>query len=381
MHEYLKNLQYIYHNGKDRGDRTGTGTRSVFGKINMEFDLHVGAQWLPTIPLLTTKRIHLPSVIHELLWMLSGDTDVRYLKENKVRIWDEWVIPETAKYRTLMWGERIRLMSKKPEYEDFLHVTDMMREDGRSQEHIIRVQSDKMDRAGVPDKVLVSGDLGPVYGAQWRKWQDTQIVWTEKYQKEKASYDTRGYRALGEVPLDLNLNGTVLYREVDQIARLEERLQNNPECRRLIVSAWNVAKLDEMALPPCHTLAQWYVETNEDGEQLLSCKLYQRSGDFFLGVPFNIAFYSILTHMLAAVHGMKAHKFYHTCGDAHIYHNHFDQVAEQLGRLPSNEPAFIDIRTKDEANYPYSSILDINYQDIRITGYNPMPGIAAPVAV
>lgn len=375
MHEYLRNLQYIYHNGNDRGDRTGTGTRSVFGKINMEFDLHHGARRLPTIPLLTTKKIHLPSVIHELLWMLSGDTNVRYLKANKVRIWDEWVIPGTEKMAMLTYGDRIRIANTRGLLDAYTEYRKTLT-DADDWGALSQWLTDK----GIPEQQLVAGELGPVYGAQWRKWQDTQTVWSEKYKREKESYDKRGYRVLGEVPLDLHMNGSVLYREVDQIARLEERLQNNPECRRLIVSAWNVGKLDEMALPPCHTLAQWYVEEGEDGEQLLSCKLYMRSADFFLGVPFNIAFYSILTHMLAAVHGMRAHKFHYSAGDAHIYHNHFEQVAEQLGRLPSNEPAFINVHVTDEANYPYSSVLDIKYDDIEITGYHPQDAIAAPVA-
>lgn len=379
MHEYLRNLQNIYHNGKDRNDRTGTGTRSIFGSINMEFDLHTGGA--PTIPLLTTKRIHLPSVIHELLWMLSGDTNIRYLKKNKVRIWDEWVIPETAEYRILKWSERLSLMSKKPEYDDFLAVTERAKVDGLSMDYILDIQSHRMEKAGVPETVLVAGDLGPVYGAQWRKWDDTRVIYKPLYEKDREFYISRGFKMISDAGIDYDTPGVVIHREVDQIARLEERLQNNPECRRLIVSAWNVAKLDEMALPPCHTLAQWYVETNEDGEQLLSCKLYQRSGDFFLGIPFNIAFYSILTHMLAKVHGMTAHKFYHTCGDAHIYHNHFDQVSEQLGRMPTKEPAYIKINTGDEANYPYGSILDISYEDIEIEGYDPMDAISAPVAV
>ena len=226
MKQYLDLLRHIMDDGTDRGDRTGTGTRSVFGH-QMRFNLDDG------FPLLTTKKLHLRSIIYELLWFLRGDTNVRYLQENGVRIWNEWAD--------------------------------------------------------------CNGDLGPVYGHQWRSWPDGK-------------------------------GGTI-----DQISQVVEQIRNNPESRRLIVSAWNVAEVADMALPPCHLLFQFYVTGDR-----LSLQLYQRSADTFLGVPFNIASYALLLMMVAQVTGLKPGEFIHTIGDAHIYSNHFDQVREQLSRAPGN---------------------------------------------
>ena len=226
MKQYLDLLRHIMDDGTDRGDRTGTGTRSVFGH-QMRFNLDDG------FPLLTTKKLHLRSIIYELLWFLRGDTNVRYLQENGVRIWNEWADS--------------------------------------------------------------NGDLGPVYGHQWRSWPDGK-------------------------------GGTI-----DQISQVVEQIRNNPESRRLIVSAWNVAEVADMALPPCHLLFQFYVTGDR-----LSLQLYQRSADTFLGVPFNIASYALLLMMVAQVTGLKPGEFIHTIGDAHIYSNHFDQVREQLSRAPGN---------------------------------------------
>ncbi|WP_428673792.1 thymidylate synthase, partial [Roseibium sp.] len=228
MQQYLDLLQKILDEGADRGDRTGTGTRSIFGH-QMRFDLSKG------FPLVTTKKLHLRSIIHELLWFLAGDTNIRYLKENGVRIWDDWA-----------------------------------------------------------DE---NGELGPVYGYQWRSWPAPDG------------------------------------RSIDQIANLLEMIRTNPDSRRLIVSAWNPALVDEMALPPCHSLFQFYVA---DGR--LSCQLYQRSADVFLGVPFNIASYALLTMMVAQVTGLRLGDFVHTFGDAHLYSNHFDQAREQLTRDPRPLP-------------------------------------------
>ena len=228
MQQYLDFLRHVRDHGSDRGDRTGIGTRSVFG-YQMRFDLSQG------FPVLTTKKLHLRSIIHELLWFLAGDTNIKYLKDNGVRIWDEWADEE--------------------------------------------------------------GNLGPVYGHQWRSWP------------------------------------TPDGRTVDQIGQLLDQIRNSPESRRLIVSAWNVADVDKMALPPCHCLFQFYVA---DGK--LSCQLYQRSADLFLGVPFNIASYALLTMMVAQVTGLQPGDFVHSFGDAHIYHNHFDQVDEQLTRKPRSLP-------------------------------------------
>ena len=264
MKQYLDLLSHVKKNGIKKEDRTGTGTLSVFG-YQMRFNLADG------FPLLTTKKIHLKSVIHELLWFLSGETNIKYLKDNSVSIWDEWAD--------------------------------------------------------------TNGDLGPVYGHQWRSW------------------DT----ASGE--------------SVDQIAQLIDQLKNNPDSRRLIVSAWNVGAIAEMKLPPCHAFFQFYV-----AEKKLSCQLYQRSADIFLGVPFNIASYALLTMMVAEVSNLEYGEFVHTLGDAHIYINHLDQVNEQLERAPKPLPQM-------KINRKIKNIFDFKYDDFELIGYDPYPLIKAPVAV
>jgi thymidylate synthase len=260
---YLDLLADILASGVAREDRTGTGTLSVFGR-QMRFDLQAG------FPLLTTKKLHLKSIIYELLWFLRGDTNVRWLQERGVKIWDEWADPE--------------------------------------------------------------GELGPVYGKQWRSW---------------AAPDGR---------------------VVDQIAGVLHAIRTNPNSRRLIVSAWNPAEVDSMALPPCHCLFQFYVS-----EDRLSCQLYQRSGDVFLGVPFNIASYALLTLMMAQVTGLKPGEFVHTLGDAHLYSNHLDQAREQLGRTPFDPPE-MRIAPKDD-------LFGFEYEDFQLEGYQAHPHIKAAVAV
>lgn len=264
MEQYHKLLEHILENGVDRGDRTGTGTRAVFG-YQMRFDLQKG------FPCLTTKKLHLRSIIHELLWFLSGDTNIKYLKENNVSIWDEWA-----------------------------------------------------------DE---NGDLGPVYGHQWRSWPARD-------------------------------GGTI-----DQITKLVDQIKNNPNSRRLIVSAWNVADVDKMALPPCHCLFQFFVA---DGK--LSCQLYQRSADTFLGVPFNIASYALLTMMLAQVCDLKPGEFVHTFGDTHLYSNHFEQAKLQLSRDFRPLPTM-------KINPEVKNIFDFRYEDFELINYDPHPHIKAAVAV
>ncbi|MCC0026993.1 MAG: thymidylate synthase [Brucellaceae bacterium] len=264
MRQYLDLLSHVLDNGVDRGDRTGTGTRSVFG-YQMRFDLDDG------FPVLTTKRLHLRSIIHELLWFLSGDTNIAYLNSNGVSIWDEWA-----------------------------------------------------------DE---NGDLGPVYGAQWRSWPDGR-------------------------------GGTI-----DQITGLLDQIRRNPDSRRLIVSAWNPAEVDHMALPPCHCLFQFYV-----AEGRLSCQLYQRSADIFLGVPFNIASYALLTMMIAQVSGLKPGHFIHTLGDAHLYHNHFEQARLQLTRTPRALPFM-------KLNPAVRDLFAFRYEDFELVGYEADPSIKAPIAV
>lgn len=264
MKQYQDLLEHVLETGVDRMDRTGTGTRAVFG-YQMRYDLAEG------FPLLTTKKLHLKSIVHELLWFLKGDTNIAYLKDNGVSIWDAWAD--------------------------------------------------------------ANGDLGPVYGYQWRSWP-----------KPDGGH-------------------------VDQIANLIHQIKTNPNSRRLIVSAWNPALVDEMALPPCHCLFQFYV-----AEGKLSCQLYQRSGDIFLGVPFNIASYALLTMMIAQVCGLKPGDFVHTLGDAHLYSDHFDQAREQLQRAPRLLP-------KMELNPSVADVFDFTFDDFTLSGYDPHPHIRAKVAV
>ena len=264
MKQYLDLLKHIRENGVMKEDRTGTGTQSVFG-YQMRFNLEEG------FPLLTTKKVHLKSIIYELLWFIAGDTNIKYLQDHGVTIWDEWA-----------------------------------------------------------DE---NGELGPVYGHQWRSWPAPDG------------------------------------RSIDQLSQVIDLIKNNPDSRRILVTAWNPGEVDKMALPPCHCLFQFYVA---DGK--LSCQLYQRSADVFLGVPFNIASYALLTLMLAQVCSLKPGEFIHTTGDTHIYKNHFDQVALQLSREPRKLPVM-------KLNPDVKSLFDFKYEDFTLEGYDPWPAIKAPVAV
>ncbi len=264
MRQYLDLLERVLAEGDDRAERTGTGARAIFGH-QMRFDLSAG------FPLLTTKKLHLKSIIHELLWFIAGDTNIAYLNEHGVTIWDEWAD--------------------------------------------------------------ANGELGPVYGRQWRSWP------------------------AGDG------------KTIDQLSWVIDELKRNPSSRRLVVSAWNPAEIADMALPPCHCLFQFFVSNRR-----LSCQLYQRSADIFLGVPFNIASYALLTHMVAQTAGLEAGDFVHTLGDAHLYHNHFDQAREQLSRVPGAPPSL-------RLNPEVSSIFDFTYDDIAIRDYIAAPSIKAPIAV
>ncbi|ENO91441.1 thymidylate synthase [Thauera sp. 28] len=264
MQQYLDLMRHVLEHGDAKTDRTGTGTLSVFG-WQMRFDLRAG------FPLVTTKKLHTRSIIHELLWFLQGDTNIRYLKENGVSIWDEWAAPD--------------------------------------------------------------GELGPVYGKQWRRWE------------------------------------TADGRSIDQIARLVEGIRRNPDSRRHIVSAWNPGEVDNMALPPCHALFQFYVANGK-----LSCQLYQRSADIFLGVPFNIASYALLTHMVAQACELEVADFVWTGGDCHLYMNHLEQAREQLSRTPRALPRLV-------LNPQVKDILAFRFEDFALDGYDPHPHIKAPVAI
>lgn len=311
--QYLDLLQYVLNQGHKKSDRTGTGTISTFG-YQMRFNLQ------ESFPLLTTKKIPFGLIKSELLWFLHGDTNIKYLLEHHNHIWDEWAFKnyiESADYTG-------------PDMSDFgrrsLVDTDFAKE--------YKVQKDKFDQAILTDDAFAQkfGNLGDVYGAQWRHWQ-----------KRDGGF-------------------------IDQIANVIDQIKKTPDSRRLIVSAWNPEDVPTMALPPCHTLFQFYVNDNK-----LSCQLYQRSGDLFLGVPFNIASYALLTHLIARETGLEVGEFIHTLGDAHIYLNHLDQVKEQLNRKPTMGPQ-LEIKSD-------KSIFEIEASDIIVNDYNPQPAIKAPVAV
>lgn len=294
MKQYLDFLKHILEKGAPKDDRTNTGTFSTFG-YQMRFDLSEG------FPLLTTKRVHLKSIIHELLWFINGDTNIKYLVDNDVRIWNEWPYEK---------------FKKSPEYNN-----------ETLEEFVLKIRSDQ----SFADKY---GDLGPVYGHQWRHFDGPNDVFR------------------------------------DQLGWVINEIKTNPNSRRLIVSSWNPTLIDQMALPPCHTLFQFYVRDNK-----LSCQLYQRSADAFLGVPFNIASYALLTMMVAQICGLEPGDFVHTIGDAHIYSNHIEQVNKQLSRVPRSLPKMI-IHNKEAKN-----IADFKFEDFELVDYNPYKGIKAEVAV
>lgn len=336
MQQYLDMMKHVLENGHQKNDRTGTGTISVFGP-QMRFDLRKG------FPLVTTKKCHLRSIIHELLWFLKGETNIQYLKDNNVTIWDEWASE--------------------------------------------------------------SGDLGPVYGKQWREWVDTKLVNTWDDASKKVLYD-RGYQFVGNIARDdPSRSVSVMVKGHDQISKVLDQLRNDPDNRRIIVSAWNVGELDDMALAPCHSFFQFYtreldmnermswameqgilpelkdcvrpaefLDANNVPKRTLSCQLYQRSADVFLGVPFNIASYALLLHMVAQQVNMAVGEFVWTGGDVHLYSNHLEQAKLQLTREPRPLPTLL-IKRKPE------SIFDYQFDDFEIVGYDPHPAIKAPVAI
>lgn len=305
MRQYLDLLEDIKTNGVKKADRTGVGTISVFGR-QLRFDLNEG------FPLLTTKKVFLRGIIHELIWFLKGSTNMKYLVDNDVHIWDEW----PYRHYLIEQGKKVPGSSSADWKQGIAEFTDNIKKDSKFAKKW--------------------GELGPVYGYQWRSWP------------------------------------TPDGKHIDQIKQVIETIKNNPDSRRIIISAWNVADIEEMSkagLPPCHLLFQFYVA---DGK--LSCQMYQRSADTFLGVPFNIASYSLLTMMLAHVTGLKPGDFVHTFGDTHLYLNHLEQVDEQLKRKPKKLP-------KMKINPKVKSIDDFTIDDFELVGYDPDPAIWAPIAV
>lgn len=312
--QYLHLAEKILKEGNDRGDRTGTGTRSIFGH-QMRFDMADG------FPLLTTKRVAFRLVVSELLWFIKGDTNIRYLLEHNNHIWDEWAFANYVQSDAYTGPDMTNFGLRSQEDESFNEVYQ-----SQMRQFTDRILADEQFAAEF-------GDLGNVYGAQWRAWQSRQ----------------------GEV--------------IDQLKAVIEQIKHNPQSRRLIVTAWNPEDVPTAALPPCHVLFQFYVE-----EDKLSLQLYQRSGDLFLGVPFNIASYALLLHLVARETGLKAGEFIHSFGDVHIYQNHFDQIETQLSREGKPLPRLW-------LNPEKTSIFDFEVDDIRVEGYEPHALIKAPVAV
>ncbi|WP_083270969.1 thymidylate synthase [Bacillus marinisedimentorum] len=311
---YLEMLQHVLDHGTEKGDRTGTGTVSVFG-YQMRFDLNEG------FPLLTTKRIPFRLIASELLWFIKGDTNIRYLLENSNNIWNEWAFKNWVESDEYRGPDMTDFGRRSLEDEEFnaIYVQEM---DAFKE----RILTDD-------DFAKTYGELGPVYGKQWRAWE------------------------------------TVRGETIDQLKDVIEQIKQNPDSRRHLVVGYNPADIETMALPPCHSLFQFYVA---DGK--LSCQLYQRSGDLFLGIPFNIASYALLTELIAHECGLEPGEFVHTIGDAHIYINHIEQVKKQLAREPKPFP---ELRIREDVR----SVFDVEMEDIRIEGYDPHPGIKAPVAV
>jgi thymidylate synthase len=382
-HQYNDWLRFILENGERRDDRTKTGTISAFGDVNMKFDLR------KNFPAICGKRLMFLTMKKETIrWMLAGRYDLKSLKDMNVHIWDGNVKPGTEVYEgpLLTFSERIRMLTPGQlgllnEYREEFH------ENGeRGESEWLDYAEMKLNNWGVPENALSDGYLGPIYGKQWRAWEDIRIVPASEMYAQDA-YEKWGSRGFSHTQFS-DLNHVVIRREIDQIKLVEDAIKNevlfhqgklpkHSAGRRIILTGWNVAQLDEMQLPPCHTLAQWYVSSNTDkeGKHFLDCKLFMRSNDIFLGMPFNVAQYAMLTEMLAHAHGLTARFFHVTEGDAHIYANHVDAVTKQLQRPVIHKAPKLVIHSG-----PVNSILDIKVEDIELVGYESYDSIKAPIA-
>lgn len=379
---YLTAAEHLLYNGVIKDDRTGTGTHSDFGTIQVEYDLE-DEDGMPIVCLPSTKKVFWEKAVVELVWMLSGSNRLKFLIDNGVTFWNNWVLPGTEVWEQLDWEQRRDSMTRvqKANWATwFDEYTGGQTEDGFpefTQEQFDTITA-KLDEWSIADVRLIDGDLGPVYGVQWRHWQDYRLIDPSVIYEGDAweKYGSKGFEHIGTAD-----NGQLMIgRVIDQIKKLETAIECRDQkvARRHILTAWNAAFIEEMALPPCHTLAQWCIEPDDFGDEVLHCKLYQRSGDWFLGVPYNVAFYSIMTHMLCAAYDIKPGRLYHTVGDAHIYSNHVDQIKQQLA-TPINPDSKPVIRFHNLENG--KSILDFKVEDVEIIDYLPGQHIAAPVAV
>lgn len=416
MDQYCGLLQQILNVGHPKADRTGTGTLSFFG-AQLRFDLQDG------FPMVTTKKLHLRSIIHELLWFLNGDTNIQYLNDNGVTIWDEWSRDETrhvpcvftVEERAAILRRRSSINGKTTDWYNEWEKALLEGDDDEAKMEVLDAQN--VPREGTRE-VTTHGELGPIYGKQWREWTDTKIVSSKNCDPEEMK--KRGYKEVACFGNEkTGFMDYVFTKRFDQIQTVIDQLRNDPDNRRIIVSAWNVGELDQMALAPCHSFFQFYTREmdfeereswffdNHDHtkfndfiselnrrnldrdayegeryqyiventpERILSCQLYQRSADCFLGVPFNIASYALLIHMVAQQVNMVPGEFIWTGGDVHIYSNHMEQVKEQLTRKPLPLPKLVIKRKPD-------SIFDYKFEDFEIQNYQSHPAIKAPVAI
>jgi len=411
--QYLDLSQHIVDHGVNKMDRTGTGTRGVFG-TRMRFNLKDNR-----LPLLTTKKVNHHAVVHELLWMLSGDTNVKYLKDNNVGIWDSWVIPSSALYRRYTVDERVDILKRRDrDMHDTLARKINSGEINRWTHKLITENT-----VGIPIKALVSGELPKIYQHQWRQWEDTRLV--ENTPKTVLSHIKAGYTQWSDANApNPTASHVVMQRRIDQIQNALDQLNTNPDSRRIVVSAWNVAELEEMALPPCHALFQFYTEVMTLDERRhwlvlnhfyaevadydafkkaidrpgvhpddyehglhdlldkhrvprrwLSCQLYQRSADTALGVPFNIVQYSLLTHLVGRAVGMAPKEFVWVGGDTHLYSDQFCGIEEQLRRSPKTKQV-----PRVKFNSPETDLFRVLAEDLEIVDYHPHAAIKFPAA-
>lgn len=369
-YQYQENIIKILEDGESRTDRTGVNTVSLFGDVSHKIDLRLG------FPATTLKGFAFKTMKVETIdWMLKGKFDLKTLKDAGVRIWDQNVKPGTEVYegKYLSVDERLAFLTDNQRAIFAAYRDDMLADDNISDSDFHIACENKLNNWGIPEQALSDGDLGPIYGKQWRDWGDTRVVTYAEWFAKKDVFEKQGFALVHQVTETVGVitkvAHMVIHRSIDQVADVEKAIAARSDSRRIILTGWNVAQLDEMSLPPCHTMAQWYVSQHKDenGLQYLDCKLYARSQDYLLGTPFNIAQYALITEMLAHTHGLRARFLYHTAGDAHLYQNHIDGgFVEEIVNRPIKHKSpklHIDQRIRS------TSILDIQVKDVTLVGY------------